>query len=130
MTGKRYDIGTVESADDKEAALAELRKLLFHLTGCRDGDNRDLVCTPCGGNYGHVEVWVVAVRGTPARGLLVIGHGNYIFFIDRGRCRHLGSRPAEIVSRFSELWLPGPHVPLDDVAATIILGMRTGRPIQ
>lgn len=105
--------------------LAALRVLLRKLTGCSDGDKRDLVCTPCGGNYGCVESWVVAVNGSPARGTFFIGQNHYsyaddVFFICQDKSRRLGAEQARIVRAFEAEYLGPQHMRITEAKVKTI----------
>src|SRR5262245_21326521 len=84
------------SAAMAEVAAEDLNDLFEKLTHCGDTRERELVCTPCGGNYGSVAYWVIAVNGSPPRGTILFG-GHFdspadIFFFDQSRGRHLGQQ--------------------------------------
>jgi hypothetical protein len=52
-----------------DAAVARRMRDVFEaLTRCSDTRQRELVCTPCGGAYGEVAYWMIAVNGSPPRG--------------------------------------------------------------
>ncbi len=102
-----------------EEILNTFRKLLTELTKCGDVSKREIICTPCGGNYGTVEAWVVAVNGSPARGTFFIGQNKYtgaddIFFIYNGRSRRVGSAQAKIVRDFEREFLSEERHPMLD----------------
>ncbi len=117
----------------KDKTLSELRQLLHHLHGSRinDTDSRAIHCTPCGGNYGKVEAWVVAVEGSPARGTLFIGQNHYtggddVFYISDGRSKRIGAAQAEIVRRFEAAHLGKRHSMMSQVESLVIPGIRAG----
>ena len=105
----------------------EIRSLLQKLVGAKDGTDpaafgRDLVCTPCGGNYESVAAWLIAVNGSPPRGMLVYNPHFDIpiqaFFIDVDRSRKLGDAQARIVRRFADEHLAEQSI---DRATTLVL---------
>lgn len=86
-----------------------LYDLFEKLTRCSDTRQRELICTPCGGNYGSVAYWVIAVNGSPPRGTILFG-SHYdlppdIFFIDQCRSRRLGQSQCGVVKDFVNCFL-------------------------
>src|SRR4051812_48176811 len=85
--------------------------MLHHATNIplRDLAGREVVCTPCGGNYGCVAYWLLAVNGSPPRGTILFDANGYTptiaFLIDAERSRRLGAAQARIVEVFVRRFL-------------------------
>ena len=94
----------------------DLRALLFRLRYGRGGADpgfhkRELVCTPCGGEYSGVGSWMIAVNGSPPKGCLVILAPSYLhrsIFLDSygSRVKRLGPKDDFIVKRFAARFCP------------------------
>jgi len=100
---------------EKEAkAVKDVRELIAKACKCDtpiDTVGRAMICTPCGGDYGAVTAWVIAIEGSPPRGMLFVssmrGHFD-TFAVNAGKSRALGSRQHTIVGRLLTDVLGGP----------------------
>lgn len=110
----------------------DLRVLLQGLGGYRDGNEgaafgRDLVCTPCGGHYGSVAAWVIAVNGSPPRGMIVYNPHFDIpitaYWVGVEKSRRLGNGQAKVVKKFADEHLGEQCI---DKATVVIL--KAGEP--
>jgi hypothetical protein len=94
---------------------------------------RDLICTPCGGNYGTVVWWAVVLNGSPAKGTLFLGENRYredndVFYVYGGRSKRLGVKQAEIARRFQDAYLSPNGSLIENALTTSIVGVPV--PVQ
>jgi hypothetical protein len=115
--------------ESKQSSLNDFRLLLSKLTGNPDIVSRELICTPCGGNYGSLAAWVVSVNGSPPKGIIFIGQCRYsnaddVFLIYGAKSKRLGFAQANIVRRFEAVHLSKDdgHAMLEDYCVISIPG--------
>lgn len=128
---------TFEKSQDE--VLLQFRTLVSHLTGIslKQLSNREVVCTPCGGNYGQVAYWLLVINGSPPRGAIVYRpstevDGPCATLVEcDSRSKRLGDAQCNIIREFAKTFLHkgnnGFHS-LEDARIKIVNGKRAGYP--
>jgi hypothetical protein len=65
-------------------------------------DCREIVCTPCGGNYEQVAYWLIAVNGSPPCGTIVYDPEVEWAYLIACKPRRLGDEQTRVVKAFLE----------------------------
>ncbi len=97
------------SAEAKQETLVAIRELLVRLVGTHECRTRELVCTPCAGRYTEVAAWVLAVNGSPPRGMFFVDArpylgGHIVHFSLDGHMQKMRTKQSKVVSDFLQTW--------------------------
>jgi hypothetical protein len=97
--------------EEETKAVSAMRALIMKVCNQSGNDmfQRSMICTPCAGDYDSITAWVVAMEGSPPRGMIFIASLDdraQVFKIDEGS-RRLGVAQAATAHKFVDVILGG-----------------------
>lgn len=89
-----------------------LREMLARRTNTpwRDMVSRPIICTPIYAAYAEISQWVIAVQGTPVRGLILFDvtyHMQGCHLYEAPKCRRVTGKDYRVVVEFMHTFLSG-----------------------